>query len=532
MNTKLLNPSIFSIKISTIAFYLLAGLFFSSQSKAQTPDIQWQKCLGGTSTDAAGSIQQTADGGYIVAGYTYSNDGDVTVNYGAYDYWVVKLNSSATIEWEKSLGGSENDKANVVQQTSDGGYIIAGYTKSTDGDVSGNHGGVSDAWVVKLDNAGAIQWQKCLGGTGSEYAYSIQQTSDGGYIVAGQTYSNDGDVSGIHGDGDGWVVKLDNTGAIQWQKCLGGTGVDYTYSVRQTSDGGYITIGYTTSTDGDISGNHGDYDVWVVKLDHVGAIQWQKCLGGTGLDKAWSIQQTPDAGYIVAGYTKSNDGDVAGNHGDYDAWVVKLDNAGAIQWQKCLGGTGSDSGNFIQQTTDGGYIVVGPTTSTDGDVAGNHGGNDVWVVKLDNAGAIQWQKCLGGSDVETAFSIQQTSDEGYIFSGFTTSTNGDVSGNHGGEDAWVVKLSESDITDVSVLDNTNEVSIFPNPTSSSIQIKGLKDGVYTLIIINALGQFVQDFFITSPANTVLDLSHLPGGVYHLQIMDKDGRIEQKKLIKR
>jgi len=351
---------------------------------------------------------------------------------GDADFWVVKLSSTGSLQWQKCLGGSRDDSAHSIQQTSDGGYIVAGFTDSNDGDVSGNHGGW-DVWVVKLNSTGSLQWQKCLGGSDWDYAHSIQQTSDGGYIVAGWTWSNDGDVSGNHGGLDVWVVKLSSTGTLQWQKCLGGSGWDGASHAQQTSDGGYIV---SMSNDGDVSG----YDFWVVKLSSTGSLQWQKCLGGSGWDYARSIQQTSDGGYIVAGHTESNDGDVSGNHGGLDVWVVKLSSTGSLQWQKCFGGSGWDGAHSIQQTSDGGYIVAGHTESNDGDVSGNHGGWDVWVVKLNSTGSLQWQKCLGGSDFDYAYSIQQTSDGGYIVAGGTYSNDGDVSGNHGDMDFWVVKL--------------------------------------------------------------------------------------------
>ncbi len=200
-------------------------------------------------------------------GGTFSNDGDVSGNHGIVDSWIVKLNSSGDIIWQKCFGGTDDDVAFSIQQTSDGGFIVAGYTSSNDGDVSGNHGG-GDYWVVKLDSSGTIQWQKCLGGTDNDEAKSIQQTSDGGYIVAGETWSNDGDVSGNHGNSDYWVVKLNSSGDIEWQKCLGGTVKDIAKTIQQTSDGGFIVAGYTNSNDGDVSGIHGDYyDFWVVKLN-------------------------------------------------------------------------------------------------------------------------------------------------------------------------------------------------------------------------------------------------------------------------
>jgi hypothetical protein len=405
-------------------------------------NIEWQKCLGGTSYDVANSIQQTSDGGFIVSGYTGSNDGDVSGKYGATDYWIVKLNSSGDIEWQKCLGGIYDDFAYSIQQTNDGGFIVAGFKESNESDMSGNHGAI-DALVVKLNSSGDIEWQKCLGGTNVDQAFSIQQTSDGGFIVAGGTWSNDGDMSGNHGGSDYWVVKLNSSGDIEWQKCLGGTDYDGASSIQQTSDGGFIVTGGKVSNDGDVLVNHGDYDAWVVKLNSSGDIEWQKCLGGTNVDQAFSIQQTSDGGFIVAGGTWSNDGDMSGNHGGSDYWVVKLNSSGDIEWQKCLGGTDYDGASSIQQTSDGGFIVTGGKVSNDGDVLVNHGDYDAWVVKLNSSGNIEWQKCLGGTNDDRANSIKQISDGGFIVAGSTESNNYDVSGNHGGYyDAWVVKLNK------------------------------------------------------------------------------------------
>ena len=306
--------------------------------------------------------------------------------------------------------------------------------------MSGNHGNF-DFWVVKIDCVGNIQWQKCLGGSGYDEANSIRQTADGGYIVAGITNSSDGNVSGNHGSEDFWVVKIDSVGNIQWQKCLGGSSYDEANSIRQTADGGYIVAGITNSSDGNVSGNHGHEDFWVVKIDNVGNIEWQKCLGGSSYDLAFSVQQTIDEGYIIAGITNSNDGNVSGNHGHEDFWVVKIDNVGDIQWQKCLGGSNNDDAISIQQTPDKGYIVAGLTYSNDGDVSGNHGDADSWLVKIDSTGNIQWQKCLGGSGYDDSWSAKHTAGRGYIAAGLTFSNDGDVNGNHGNGDVWVVKIN-------------------------------------------------------------------------------------------
>ena len=263
-----------------------------------------------------------------------------------------------SIEWQKSLGGTGEDNAYSIKQTADGGYVVAGHSNSINGDVTGNHGSI-DFWVVKLTSTGVIDWQKSLGGTGWEYALSIQQTADGGYIVAGKSSSNNGDLTGNQGSYDYWVVKLTSTGTIDWQKSIGGVGDDGAYSVQQTVDGGYIVAGYTYSIYGDVTGYHGGGDSWVAKLDSIGIIEWQKSLGGTSAEKATFIQQTIDGGYIVAGYSNSNDGDVTNSNGGGDFWVVKLTSSGTIDWQKVLGGSGWDLAEHIQQTTDGGYVVTG-----------------------------------------------------------------------------------------------------------------------------------------------------------------------------
>ena len=427
-----------ALSLAFIVLVLIGGAIVSAQ-----PSIVWQKCLGGSGYDRANSIQQTSDGGFIVAGVTKSNDGDVSGNHGGADFWVVKLNSSGDIVWQKCLGGSGYDVATSIQQTSDGGFIVTGVTKSNDGDVSAHHGSTfySDYWVVKLNSFGDIVWHKCLGGSRGDIPYPIQQTSDGGFIVAGIAMYNNVDVSGNHGNSDFWVVKLDSSGRIDWQKCYGGSDLDDAYSIQQTSDGGFIVAGATWSNDDDVSGNHGNYDYWVVKLNSAGNIEWQKCFGGSDRDIAYSIQQTSDGGFIVAGMTESNNGDVSGKHGSWDYWVVKLDSSGDIVWQKCLGGSNRDGALSIQQTSDGGFIVAGMTESNDGDVSGNHGRMDYWVVKLDSSGDIVWQKCLGGSNGDVALSIQQMSDGGFIVAGGTSSNDGDVSGNYGNSDFWVVKLS-------------------------------------------------------------------------------------------
>lgn len=384
-------------------------------------------------------------------------DGDVSVSHGWQDYWVVKLASDGSIEWEKSFGGTEHDVATDILQTSDGGYIVAGRADSEDGQVT-NHLGITDYWIIKLSIDGSIEWQKNFGGSGNDFAYTIFQTSDRGYVVGGASDSVNGDITDPHGDYDYWVVKLSNEGELEWQKSLGGSKDDFLYSIEQTDDGGYIGAGKSQSNNGDVTGNHGGgnfvHDYWVVKLSSEGELEWQKSLGGTDHESASSVRQTDDGNYIVGGFARSTNGDVIGNHGGWDYWIVKLDTIGEIIWQKSFGGTDDDLSHAFQLTNDGGYIAVGSSKSTWGEVTGNHGGQDFWAIKITDSGELDWQKSLGGNGNEIAFSVQQTTDDGLIVAGQTSSNNGDVSGNHGSNDFWVVKLDACVNIDLEVEENT------------------------------------------------------------------------------
>jgi uncharacterized repeat protein (TIGR01451 family) len=290
-------------------------------------EILWQKCIA---SDLTYSLIKTKDNGFAIIGRS-----NPAVNYAnTYDAWVAKLSSVGNIEWQKSFGGLGDDRFQSIQQTSDKGFIIVGYTTTRDGsgDVTFNHGDL-DIWLVKLTATGTLEWQKSLGGKNSDNAWSVIQTADGGYALAGLTLSNDGDVSGYHnkfggtnGYEDMWVVKLSALGNVQWQKCLGGSLQDIAYSIIQTSDGGYMIGGYSSSNDGDITKPLGSEfsDGWIIKLSPTGSLQWQKSLGGTSFDRILSMSPTTDGGYLVSGYTTSNDLDATGNHGNYDIWIVKL----------------------------------------------------------------------------------------------------------------------------------------------------------------------------------------------------------------
>ncbi len=392
-------------------------------------------------------MQKTRDGGYIFAGGSNSNDGNVSGNHGNQDCWIAKVDSQGNLNWQKSYGGSGFERVECIRTTIDSGYIACGENRSNNGDVFGHHGPAlfDDYWIIKLDSIGNLVWQKCLGGSTSDVCFGIEQTTDSGYIVVGYSQSTNGDVTGNHGNYDCWLVKLDKTGNIQWQKSYGGSDFDVGYKVQQTTDGGYIICGSSFSTDGDVIGGYAGRTAWIIKIDNVGNIQWQKSYGSKSSliveDEFFDVRQTMDGGYILAGRCEINGVDITGTHGGVDAWIVKLDIAGNLVWQRPVGGTNDEYALSIFQATDGGYIAGCSSMSSDFDVSGNHGMQDLWIVKLSSSGSLEWQKSLGGSAIEAIGEIYATSDNGLIVTGFTSSNNdGDVGPNHGLNDTWLLKL--------------------------------------------------------------------------------------------
>jgi uncharacterized delta-60 repeat protein len=394
-----------------------------------TTNSTFAKTIGGSSEDIDFSITQSSDGGYVVAGRTTS------FGAGSFDFYVVKLDSAGNVEWTKTIGGSDWDEAYSIIQSSDGGYVVAGETSSFGA-------GGFDFYVVKLDSAGNVEWTKTIGGSYSDVAYSIIQSSDGGYVVAGYTESFGA------GGRDIYVVKLDSAGNVQWTKNIGGRSIDEVWSIIQSSDGGYVVAGET------LSFGAGGFDFYVVKLDSAGNVEWTKTIGGSYSDVAYSIIQSSDGGYVVAGYTQSF------GAGGRDIYVVKLDSAGNVQWTKNIGGRSIDEAYSIIRSSDGGYVVAGGTRSF------GAGGFDFYVVKLDSGGNVQWTKTIGGSSDDVANSIIQSSDGGYVVAGGTWSFGA------GGLDMYVVKMDANgnvcfsqNITNYSVSSN---VGSFSSPSTVAI----------------------------------------------------------------
>jgi hypothetical protein len=350
---------------------------------ASAPPIQWQNTFGGSGYDVGYSVQQTSDDGYIIAGYTSSfGPGDPNV-------YLIKTDPNGDIHWQKTFGGSSRDEGGSVRQTSDGGYIIAGVTDSFG---AGNY----DVYLIKTEPNGNSQWQKTFGSINDEWGLSAQQTTDGGYIITGYTYYI------ATGNRSVYLIKTEPNGNSQWEKTFYGIGTTG-QSVQQTSDGGYIIAGYIHSY------NPVSINVYLLKTDPNGNSQWAKTFGGISWDHGFSARQTSDGGYIIAGETRSY------GAGYGDVYLAKTDPNGNKQWQNTFGGSELDGAYSVQQTLDGGYIIAGKTDSF------GAGWDDVYLVKTDPNGDSQWQKTVGGSNREVVYSVQQTADGGYVITGYTYS---------------------------------------------------------------------------------------------------------------
>lgn len=357
------------------------------------------------------------------------------------------------LDWIKTFGGSNEDNALSVIESTDGNYVIAGYTLSIDGDITDKTATDSDYWILKVSKEGAIIWSKTFGGTGDERAEDIINTTDGGYAVVGYSRSSDEDVSVNAGLQDYWIVKLDANGEILWEKSFGFGGIDRAFSVIQTNDGGFYISGFLDVTASDQEGNdkkvfekHGVGEFWGIKLDAEGNKTWRRYFGGTDNDRSYDVIQTKDNGFLMIGSSESDDFDILegnGPKGSYDFWAVKLNPDGTKSWVKNYGGSEIDVSYAITETQNGNFIIVGDSRSSDTDITSPRGNADLWAIQIDGNGNLIWQKSLGGSQFDTGRGIYKTQDHSIIITGNSRSNDLNITQNNGGSDAWILKIDQT-----------------------------------------------------------------------------------------
>jgi len=501
---------------------IFLALFISISLMAQQSfEISWQSNYGGSNNESANAVIKTLDNAFFVLGSSSSVDGHVVGNHGLSDYWGLLIDENNNFA-QIPFGGSQYDYGADIKQTLDGGYILVGQSGSNDEQVSGNHGG-TDVWVIKLSPIGHIEWQKCLGGSEADAGFSVLIASDGGYLLGCSTYSNDGDVSINKGWSDIWLVKLSESGSIEWEKTYGGSDFDICSTVIMASDNSYIIAGSTYSNDGDVTGNHGSYDHWIVKVDQMGNIEWQKCLGGSDYDQSADIIQASDGYYYVLGYAQSTDGDVIDAIGHTDFWLVKLDEAGTIIWTHSYGGTDYDDGYSLCEF-EGDIIMTGKSNSVNGDVSLHIGAYDIWTIGVNTNGNIQWEKSLGGQLDDNAMSIINA-DPGLMIAGSSYSSDGDLTGNMGDMDFWVLKLEKADAVNENGALMTR---IYPNPVMNGILYVQSSEASYFELISGA-GNVVLSEHLKN-GNQSINVNNLSAGLYFARFISSKGIQIEKVLI--
>ncbi|MBC8277483.1 MAG: T9SS type A sorting domain-containing protein [FCB group bacterium] len=461
------------------------------------PDTLWTKTFGGSTEDEGFGVQQTTDGGYVIAGYTETNC------LGPSDVYIVKTDENGDTLWTNTFGGSYDDYARSVQQTTDGGYIIAGLTISYGS-------GSFDVYLIKTDANGDMLWTNTFGGSDYDYGYSVQQTNDGGYVITGCTFS--------YGAGftDVYLIRTDANGRTLWTNTFGGSGDDFGCSVQQTTDSGYIITGWTGSY------GAGGSDVYLIKTDAEGDTLWTNTFGGSAIEYGWSVQQTTDGGYVITGFTFSY------GAGSADVYLIKTDANGNEVWINTFGGSYDDYARSVQQTNDGGYIITGRTDSYG---AGEY---DVYLIKTDANGDTLWTKTVGGSSNDYGESVQQTTDGGYIITGYTDSYGA------GEGDVWLIKV---DAEGTLVEDfGMNQPSSFilhpcnPNPFNPSTELTYSiqSSGEINLAIFDITGSevspLINGFQSAGLYKTTWNAKTFPSGIYFARLTSSNGQVQTQKLV--
>lgn len=434
--TNLKNPNI--VNISVIA--LLLGLLICTISIANASSagsLVWDKTYGGPQDDAANGITNTSDGGYILTGYT-SSYGNGTSGNGSSNVWLLKVGANGNEQWNKTYGGNMGDVGYSVVQADDGGYAVAGYESSyTNGNMA--------MYLLKTDAKGNLLWNKTYGAGVQDGAYSLAKTKDGGFIMTGFTYLN---------NKQGWnlsIVKTDSNGILQWNKSYGGDLKDCGHSIIQTDDGGYAIVGYTKSYSSSPGGAFGvgGEDLWLLKLDSNGNMQWNKIFGGKDYDDGFSILQNPDGGFTIAGTTQSftQNNTPIQEYSDNDTariYLIRTDARGNLLWNKTVGGDLKTAAFSLARAPDDGYLITGTVFSNAGDA-------DVLALRTDLNGTQLWANSYGGPEDDYGYSTVYSSDDSFMIAGYTRSFGND------GSDVFLLKIADANYSASSVPSATSPV---------------------------------------------------------------------------
>ena len=372
--------------------------------------------------------------------------------------WQVPEFFEGELLWVKLYGGSDEDIAHSIIETSDGGFAVLGNTKSQDGDISGKNTSDRDWFFLKLDHNGDVLWKKVYGGSGDDHGHSVIQTQDGGYILVGYTSSKDGDINPndgfddikLNGDPhDNWIIKIDPFGNIIWEDVYGFKGHDHAYSIIPTTDGGYFFNGFLDVTSSQGEGNdyvesrkhHGVGEFWCHKIDSNGNLQWRKYYGGTNNDRSYDAIETEDGDFLIIGTSESLDIDISSPKGSYDIWAILVNSKGEMIWENSYGGSGIDQAKTVIKDFNGNYKIIGSSFSQDKDVSNPKGNSDIWLVTIDKFGNLLSEISFGGSDFDSGMALVESFDKSIFITGHSRSSDIDFTYNAGENDIALLHIS-------------------------------------------------------------------------------------------
>jgi hypothetical protein len=510
---------------------ILTLLALSTYSAYAQKEITWEKTYGCRGNEMANDFIIVPDG-YVFAGTseapcpTYYAD-DSTNKNGL----IVKLDKEGKLMWSRNIGGSEEDVLTKILPTSDGGYLVGGTTRSANFDIKDRKHSSYESWITKLDAGGNVKWTKTYGGNFTDKFVSMVLTKDDGAVVLSISNSEDGDIVGHKWTYDYWLMRINSAGNIVWQRVYGGSNEDEPAEIMNTPDGGFILTGNSASDDGDLDNNHGFLDVWALKLNNFGDVEWSKAYGGKSVDGGRYGLPTKDGGYLFAAVSKSGDIDVTNAKGDYDLWMVKTNRTGEIEWEKSYGSAQNEWMPKIKilESMEGGYTIMGSTYSNTGDIAGkSKGGSNIWILKITETGDIQWSELYGEQRDDFAANIYQLPDYTYMIGGTLAGRN-PVGWTYG--DFWLFKINNGLFPAGINTKNIKATNVYPTVTNDVINVECSSSVNTRLTMTDMLGKMIPVAAEKNNENYTIDMSGLADGMYILQVRDGE-QVSNHKIIYR
>jgi hypothetical protein len=492
-------------------------LFLNLITALSLPAQKSGKAVGGSEGENLRQVLALPDGGFLLAGGTASNNGDVkggdkTSLNG--DIWLLRTDAAGEILWQQRYGGAGRETAVGIALAPGGGYFLAGAVDSLNGDVQAARG-QKDIWLARLNETGVLLWQRTLGGSAGERAAGVSALPGGGCIVYGETTSSDGDVQELRGSADIWLVRLDADGKTLWSRTIGGKATDQIFTVKPAPGGGFLVVGSTTSSEGDILNNRGASDALLAHVDDNGKLLWLETYGGSADDEAANLLPASDGGYYLCGHTESADGDAGFNYGLVDAWLFKTGADGKFQWGRTYGGLSHDLAVEIVQASDTALLLIGNTYDLDKELTGVKGkAFDVMLLKVGaQNGALQKAYIYGGSGNDFARSVAFNAGSGdLVLTGITDSGDGDIAAGSkkGKKDGLFLKLKTKDLL-LARPEDKMLVRSFPNPALNHVYF----DRPLTGWLLSAAGVPLVELSNADHA----DLSGLQAGVYSIRVAE-------------